>query len=590
MMNNKKGIFLRLFRMMPLRIRWTYLPVLAVEILNASVLLNIIIAFILKDVINAAISGDASIFNQALMKAGIAIIIGVPASSILSYIIDKSLAKNRTSIRVQVFNKMINLPQLYLESQNSGDLISRITNDLDAMAIFFRQLRNLIFSIALGSIAFVAISILDWRFGLLVLLLGGITFITSNRFKGPLRRQSDDVQKHLGFLTEGLIDLIMGIRQTKMFLQEEKIHGIYTERNKKLLSSTLKRGRIEALFGSVNMLILILNKLGVVFFGMYLYLTGDGITLGTIAAILHLQSNADYFSNGIGHFIGGLQHTLAGAGRVFEILDTEAEPERISYPVNANSVSKNSCDSIISIRNLNYSYDEKPQPNNMALKDISMDITPGQRVALVGPSGGGKTTLLKLLLGFYIPDSGNISIDGKSICHYTLHQLRDKIAYVPQDAYLFCDTIEENIKYGKLTEGHVQIAEAAKKANAHDFILAQPAGYNTLVGEMGSSLSGGQQQCIAMARALLKDAPILVLDEASSALDSESEQMVQTALETLMNEHTTIAIAHRLSTVKNADVIYVIDKGQIVEQGSHETLMAEGGLYNNLYELQFATA
>jgi ABC-type multidrug transport system fused ATPase/permease subunit len=211
----------------------------------------------------------------------------------------------------------------------------------------------------------------------------------------------------------------------------------------------------------------------------------------------------------------------------------------------------------------------------------------GQIVALVGPSGGGKSTVLKMLLGFYCPQAGSIVVEGRPIGSYPLEQLRERIAYVPQDAYLFDGTIEENIRYGRLDASDEELEAAARAANAHGFIVEQPEGYQTVVGERGAKLSGGQRQRIAIARALLKDAPILLLDEATSSLDSRSEQLVQQALDTLMKGRTTFVVAHRLSTVQHADAICVVDDGKIVERGNHLDLLEKKGLYRQLYETQF---
>jgi ABC-type multidrug transport system fused ATPase/permease subunit len=246
---------------------------------------------------------------------------------------------------------------------------------------------------------------------------------------------------------------------------------------------------------------------------------------------------------------------------------------------------------VISISDLSFSYEgedeESGEDDVEVLRGVSMSAQQGQVVALVGPSGGGKSTIVKLLLGFYPVREGEVAIDGRRIEAYSLPQLRSTMAYVPQDAYLFDGTIAENIRYGKPDATRDEIVAAAQAANAHAFILEQPDGYDTPVGERGAKLSGGQRQRIAIARALIKDAPILLLDEATSALDSESEQLVQDALKVLMRGRTTVAIAHRLSTVENADRIYVIEDGALVEQGSHETLLAQDGLYSQLHELQF---
>jgi ATP-binding cassette subfamily B protein len=292
----------------------------------------------------------------------------------------------------------------------------------------------------------------------------------------------------------------------------------------------------------------------------------------------------------VGDFVTQVQRALAGASRVFELLDWPVEQGKVVQPQKSVTWSEQN-ERMITIRDLFFSYEEDDAEDSgedvKVLRGISMSAERGQVLALVGPSGGGKSTIVKLLLGFYPVRDGQIAIDGKLIEAYPLPQLRSMTAYVPQDAYLFDGTIEENIRYGKPDASREQIVAAAQAANAHDFIVEQPHGYDTRVGERGAKLSGGQRQRIAIARALIKDAPVLLLDEATSALDSESEQQVQDALGVLMEGRTTIAVAHRLSTVENADTIVVIDDGRVVQEGRHEELVGRDNLYTRLYELQF---
>jgi len=278
----------------------------------------------------------------------------------------------------------------------------------------------------------------------------------------------------------------------------------------------------------------------------------------------------------LGSFLSQLQGCLAGASRVFEIMDMPEEKNR-------GSAYKGVTDSVyIKFKNVSFNYGGQGQ----GLKNFSMDIERGCKAALAGPSGGGKSTVFKLLLGYYPQEEGEIIIDGKPIEEYSLTALRNMIAYVPQDTYLFDGTIYENIGLARPNASREEIIEAAKAAYAHDFISQQPDGYETMVGERGVRLSGGQKQRIAIARAILKDAPILLLDEATSALDSESELLVQKALEKLMAGRTVLTAAHRLSTIESSDVIYVVEEGSILEKGSHKELCKESGLYRKLWELQ----
>jgi ABC-type multidrug transport system fused ATPase/permease subunit len=283
--------------------------------------------------------------------------------------------------------------------------------------------------------------------------------------------------------------------------------------------------------------------------------------------------------NQLGNFVVQSQSSLVGVNRIFELLNMP--PEKEEYNLAGTYTGSN----IIEIQNLSFNYKDRDN----VINNLSLSVEKNSKIAFVGLSGGGKSTIIKLLLGFYPIETGNIFINNRSISEYKLMELRNMIAYVPQDAYLFEGTIEENIRYGKLTASSDEIIAAAKLANAHEFILEQTEGYNTKIGEKGAKLSGGQRQRIAIARALLKDAPILLLDEATSALDTESEELVQKALDNLMRGRTTITIAHRLSTIKSSDEIYVIGNGSILEKGTHNELLSMSGLYRKLYEVQLSS-
>jgi ABC-type multidrug transport system fused ATPase/permease subunit len=292
-----------------------------------------------------------------------------------------------------------------------------------------------------------------------------------------------------------------------------------------------------------------------------------------------------------GSVISNLQSALAAGDRLLAVLDAAPEPER--YPPSARLAAPGwrageaaPAGGVLSFRDVRFSYaDDRP-----VLRDLSFQVQEGQVAAFVGPSGSGKSTVFRLLMGHYPAQAGEITLFGRPLHTYSLKELRDLFAFVPQDAFLYSGTILENIRYGKEGATELEVIAAARASHAHDFILDLPQGYHTLVGERGARLSGGQRQRIAIARALLKNAPILLLDEATSALDSESEGLVQQALEELMRGRTTLAIAHRLSTIENAGVIYVLADGRVVEQGRHTELVEAGGLYRSLYDLQFKDA
>ena len=563
---------------------WVYLPSTVINNTLVSIFLNIILAFILKSILDAATSGDAALMQRGLWLAISAFVVGCPSICIFGYVINWCVKKTVTDIRMRTFSHILALPMNLSEQRHSGDLISRMTNDLDAMSdIFAQRIQDLIFAVVHSLIAMGAIFILDWRFGVIVSLLGFSTVLVNTPFAKPLRQISDMIQERTGALTERLMDLLHGLSVTKMFHIEQTIHQRYLSENEAMSTATIRRSQLDGALGVCNYLIENLRRIGLLALGLLLILKGDPIKVGTIAAIIHLQGNAEVFFSNFGSFITSLQSALAGAGRVFDLLDTSTEPEQYTAFDTSIVVPPEFASQMVEMKNLTFGYAE----NGTVLHGIDISVEAGAVAALVGPSGGGKSTIIKLLLGFYPPNAGNIIINGQSLGAYSLSQLRSLMSYVPQDAYLFDGTIKENISYGKPAATKAEIIAVSMSANAHDFILEQPEGYQTRVGERGAKLSGGQRQRIAIARALLKDAPILLLDEATSALDSESEQLVQEALSVLMNGRATIAIAHRLSTIEHADVIYVIDEGKVVEQGRHNELMSNPGTYKHLYELQF---
>ncbi|MBD5444632.1 MAG: ATP-binding cassette domain-containing protein [Lachnospiraceae bacterium] len=310
------------------------------------------------------------------------------------------------------------------------------------------------------------------------------------------------------------------------------------------------------------------------------------VDFGTVVAILSLQGTVSMFLSSIGSAWGSLIDAFVLADRVFEVLDEPVRDTSVlmqCYTDDCLGVESDFAvpDCGIKISDAEFSYENSEK----VLSGVDITVERGKTAALVGESGGGKSTIVKLLLGFYQLNSGGIEVLGKPLSGYTLDELRGNIAYVPQDAYLFTTSIKENIRYGSLEASDEEIVEAAKRAYAHEFIMEFPNGYDTIVGERGETLSGGQRQRIAIARAFIKNAPILLLDEATSALDAESERLVQKGISALMGGRTTLVVAHRLSTIENADIIYVIESGKVCEKGGHTELMEQGGVYSRLVEL-----
>jgi ATP-binding cassette subfamily B protein len=495
------------------------------------------------------------------------------------------------SMRQTIFEKLQRLPLAYYETRHSGDALSILTNDVTAAEGAYQDnLLTLATAViqAVGAVIFMLA--LQWDLALLVILSGLAPLVINTLFAKPLRKVGEEIQAHLGTLSERLSDLLAGFQVVRTFDLGDWILDRFDRANDEVLSRSLRRVRLEAALDSAN------NFGGLVMFlpfivGAYMVLIGH-TTFGLMIALIQLNNQIQNFVYSLGGTLSRIQGALAGADRILAVLEADPEPLRYKLVRNPEEIpgpSLPKAGSLLAFEHVHFRYDgQGTEPGaSEVLKGLSFTVRSGQVVAFVGPSGGGKSTIFKLLLGCYPATEGAIRLGGKPLNNYDLEHLREFFAYVPQDAYLYTGTIFDNIRYGRPQAEDHEVVAAAKAANAHDFILEQPEGYETRVGERGAKLSGGQRQRIAIARALLKDAPILLLDEATSALDSESEALVQEALNRLMKGRTTLAIAHRLSTIRSADRIYVISEGRVREQGQHEKLLGKKGLYAHLYELQF---
>lgn len=422
--------------------------------------------------------------------------------------------------------------------------------------------------------ALVVMFLIEWRLALVPLIAGILTLIVNHVLAGRLRHVSRNLQAQFARVNTRFANLLAGVHVIRIF----NLHRLILDKFQKTNDETLKvaNTRIDKLatITMLNHFIATLSFAGIALFGSYLALE-QIITIGVIVAIVQLNNGITDLVQYLGNFVANMQTSLAAGERLFTLLDEAEESESVPYVTPIEQA-----DLAVQLDQLTFSYDQTQR----VLDQLSLTVLKGQKVALVGPSGGGKSTVFKVLLLFYPPEAGQLSVDINDQAQVTLKSIRERVAYVPQDATLFHTTIRENIAYGQPNATDEAIIEAAKKAHAHTFIEQLESGYDTVVGERGTTLSGGQRQRIAIARAILKDAPILLLDEATSALDNESEQLIQQALKTLMAGKTSLVIAHRLSTIEDADEIVVIEQGKIVESGSHEALLAKpDGLYAKLH-------
>ena len=491
------------------------------------------------------------------------------------YITQKAVVKTTGNIRRFAFSKLARLPVTYFKKHHSAEITSRLTNDItEVEKAYSNLLLNFIVNLIAGLGTSIVMFFLDWRLSVIGLFAAVLTVLVNTVYAKRLRRVSTKVQENLSTLNTKLSNIISGLQVVRVFNIQRLIMEKFNKSNTDVQDVSQERVRKQAVINAANTFIGFMSFIGITTIGAYFVLIGE-TTVGTIVAVTQLQNGIRELARSLGDFITNLQASLAAGDRVFELFD---ESEEVEYYPQENLELENTS---VAFKNLSFAYDDDP-----VIKNMTFSLENNQTAALVGPSGGGKSTVFKLLMQFYPPQEGALLVGNKGAAKQSLKEIRNQIAYVPQDAHLFNCSVKENIAYGNLEASEEKIIEAAKAANAHDFIMSLPEEYDTQVGENGTSLSGGQRQRIAIARAILKDAPILLLDEATSALDNESEKLVQEALANMMQDKSSLVIAHRLSTIEHTDNIFVIENGEVVETGAHQVLLDQEGLYANLYEKQ----
>jgi ATP-binding cassette subfamily B protein len=485
-------------------------------------------------------------------------------------------------IRSKVFEHLTGLSPAFYEVSHSGEVMSRLTADTTqvkaaASTVISQALRNAL--LLLGAIVMMAVTSLKLSLAVLIAIpLIVLPLVAYGRSVRTLSRQAQDtLAQASAYASESLAQ----IRVVQAFTREGTAAQRFAAAVDRSFEAANARAKARAGLTAIAIFLIFASVVGVLWYGAQDVLSG-AMTGGTLSQFVLYAVLAATAVGGLSETWGEILQCIGAAERLGELLRVQSE---IKSPAHPKALPKPP-QGEIAFRDVSFSYPLRPETH--ALDRVSLRVAPGERVALVGPSGAGKTTIFALLLRFYDPERGTIEIDGVAVNEAELSELRARFALVPQETALFADTIAANIAYGREAASRSEIEAAARAAFAHDFIMALPQGYDTMLGEGGVTLSAGQRQRIAIARALLRNAPILLLDEATSALDAESETLVQKALDRIMEGRTTLVIAHRLATVIRADRILVFDHGRLVEEGTHQTLLGKGGVYKRLAELQFA--
>lgn len=528
------------------------------------------------------ISGGAGIdfgkIGQILLTLLILYIVSAIFSFIQGFTMTNVAQKITYKIRNDVVSKINKLPMKYFDKRTHGEVLSIVTNDIDTLGMNLNQtITEIIRTVCMLVGIMIMMLSISWEMTLISIVILPIAGIIVKNIVGKSQKYFQKQQEYLAHVNGQVEEVYSGLNIVKVFNAEEKTIQNFEKANKELYNSGWRSQFLSGLMYPLLNFLSNIGYVGVAVAGGYLAINGT-ITVGNIQSFIQYNKQ---FTNQIGQIAqisATLQAMVAAAERVFEFLEEEEEKE---FDNNIQTTSK--LKGNVEFKHVHFGYDK----NRTIINDFNSSIKEGQKIAIVGPTGAGKTTMVKLLMRFYDVNSGEILIDGHNIKEFNRGELRKMFGMVLQDTWLFGGTVKENIKYGKEDATDDEVIRAAKAAHVHHFIKTLPNGYNSVLNEDSSNVSAGQKQLLTIARVILADPKILILDEATSSIDTRTEIQIQKAMDNLMKGRTSFIIAHRLSTIKNADLILVMDHGDIVEQGKHEELLEKGGFYSNLYNSQF---
>lgn len=535
--------------------------------------------FVIKDMVDQVLSEkNTTMLNWIVLSIIVVFVIRGIAYYGQSYLMNFVGQRVIIDIRKAVFEKLQRLSMSFYDKHKTGTIMSYVTNDVSALqSAMVDNVVEMITETVILVASIVMMIYLDWKLFLVTFATFPVVLFFIDSFGKRIRKSGSRIQEAAADITSVLQEVASSPRVIKSFVREGYEVDRFDKENMNNFRANMKYAQLSSTLTPTIEFVAAVGVSIILWYGGNSVINGS-ITAGSLVAFLTYAVNISNPIKRLSRVIGNIQKALAAAQRVFDVLDL---PEDIKNAPDAKALPKVKGD--VRFNDVSFAYNE----NEEVLSHVSFEVKPGEMVAFVGPSGAGKSTVASLLPRFYDAINGSITIDGQDIRKVTLDSLREQVGIVPQETVLFNGSVYDNILYGRLDATREEVEAAAKAANAHDFIMQLPDGYETMLGDRGMNISGGQRQRISIARAILKNPQILILDEATSALDTESERVVQEALDRLMVGRTSFVIAHRLSTIKNADKIMVLEKGQLIEQGNHDELMTMDGLYAHLYKIQY---